>query len=172
MIAVTKEILEGLRFTIEHAGFYQDVPQATTEKVQIGVAWLKSFVDNETDRINSKSLVNLTTPDGEEIEVDAEIAETVQWLWKHNYQTISSCAGGSGHQFEMPTVTLKHHTYDSYALASVLILGGAQGFTIIRYSEYQKEVPCFAKSMAVQFWSLDGLPKRTDENKNSKEIDS
>lgn len=95
--------------------------------------------------------------------LDPGIAATVLYLRGGGFDTFTSCQGGEGHAFNMPTIRINPHGdmgETEKRLAEYLIKGGYSGFYIKQINSYQTEpVPWVVEGdnwpqsfIEVEFW--------------------
>lgn len=93
----------------------------------------------------------------ETIELDAGIREVVGLLMENNIDTFSSCEGGEGHAFDMPTVRMnfKNAEEDAKHVAAILIKNGYSGFYVSIHWAYSSTVVVPNETVSfiqVEFW--------------------
>lgn len=96
-------------------------------------------------------------------EIDTGILDVVILLNRYGLMTTSSCEGGEGHGFKLPTVIIKDDgkvTHDM--IAGVLIGAGYIAFTIQHNHYYQDTVQPWEygqHNFTVEFWRLEEKKK-------------
>ena len=88
--------------------------------------------------------------------LDEGIRDVVLFLVRCGFNTMSSCHGGKGHPFKLPTVIIEDESQvTTDKIAGTLVGGGYQGFTI-KYCQYFQNSPVawkYCKShFTVEFW--------------------
>lgn len=87
--------------------------------------------------------------------IDFEMREIVLLLRNHNVETVASCTGGEGHNFEAPTIRCESDNprHDVQRIGNILRAAG--------YSRLYIK-PCYTVDndfwlIEIQWWSLDAL---------------
>lgn len=95
-------------------------------------------------------------------ELDDGVADVVSLLREHGINTFSSCAGGSGHGFDKPTVRVRpshplNMPADEVRIARVLSDAGYGGYYIKQMRPYQNDAWPWANwqhhFIEIEFWS-------------------
>jgi len=90
--------------------------------------------------------------------IDEPMRGLVKLLNDNNFIATSSCQGGEGHAFPLPTIVFED-MYDSTCDCLVTLLLGCdyRSFTISKCGQFQKDNVPIKEYVTLEFWNLEDV---------------